>query len=149
MIWVLIANTNTGRFYTYNKNRSHLLLLKKINHPEIKLKSSESLTSDRPGHYHTSNTARGAYSPQTDPKEVEINNFAKELADHLDVSRKTNEFDQLIIIAPPYMNGLVFQELSKYVKEQVTNRIQKDVLQLSDRELVEFLKEHIQFANED
>ena len=147
MIWVVTADTNTCRIYSYEKNHSKLSLLKEVDHPELRQKSSDFLTSERPGHYHKGESARGAYSPDTDPKEVEIENFSREITAELDKGRKANSFDKLILIAAPHMHGLLNMHLNKHVKELVINNIQKDLQHLNGHDLVEFLKNHAQYAD--
>lgn len=125
MIWVITGNTNNCRIYNYNKNHSQLSLLKEITHPELRLKTSDTFTSDKPGHYQTNESARGAYSPHMDAKEIEIDRFSREIADELDVGRRTNSYEHLIIIMPPHINGLLFKHTNDHVKRLVINNIQR------------------------
>lgn len=147
MIWVATANANTCRIYNYDKNHSTLSLLKEITHPEMKLKTSDTLTTDRPGHYQTSESARAAYSPHMDAKEIEIDNFSREIVEELDKGRKTNSYEKLILIASPHMHGLLNHHLNNHVKERVINNIQKDLQHLNDRELLDFLETHAQYPD--
>lgn len=141
---VVNTNSNTCRIYYYDKNPAQLTLLKEISHPENKLKISD-ITTDRPGHYIAGQSARGAYSPPMDAKEVEIDNFSREIARELNKNRNKNDFDELIVIAAPHMNGLLFQHINKEVKNLVINKIEKDLLHLSDHELLDFLKIHTKY----
>lgn len=147
MIFVVNANTNSCQIYHYDKTHSQLTLVKEMSHPEIKLKASEFLTTDKPGRYQNSTSAGGAYSPRMDPKEVEIDRFSREIALELDKGRKANAYDKLIIITEPHMNGLIFQHLDKHVKDLVINNIQKDLQHMSEKELAEFLKKHAQYPD--
>lgn len=146
MILVVNTNTNDCRIYHYDKHPAQLTLIKQISHPDNKLKISE-LTSDRSGHYKATQ-ARGAYSPQTNAKEVEIINFSREIAQDLNHRRNSKEleFKRLILIAPPYMYGLISQQLNKHVMDLVTNRIQKDLMYMKEHELLDYLKENAQFT---
>lgn len=146
MIWVVSSDTNTCRIYQYNKP-FQLTLIKELKHPENKLKTSD-LISDRPGHYQTSGPTRGVYTQSTDPKDVMIDNFSREIAKELDHGRNDHAYKNLIIIASPHMNGLLFQHFNKHVKESVINRIHKDLLHLSEQELLDFLKTHAQYKDE-
>src|SRR3990167_2323534 len=137
MIWVINLNSNSCRIYQYQKSPAQVTLVKEINHPELKLKTGDTLTTDRPGHYHTSESARGAYSPHRDAKEIEIDNFAREVAKELDQKRHAHAYEQLIIIAAPHMHGLLFRHLHKQVKELVINNVEKDLLHLTDSEIVD------------
>jgi protein required for attachment to host cells len=148
MTWIVTANTNTCRIYSYDKNHSKISLLKEIQHPEMRLKTSDTLTSDRPGHYQTNGSARGAYSPHTEAKAVEIDNFSREIAEELDKGRKANSYEKLILISAPHMHGLINHHLNKHVKNLVINNIEKDFLHLNERELVEFLQTHMQYPDE-
>ncbi len=145
MIWVINTNSNACHIYEYHKKPEKLSLVKKINHPENKLKNSEFLTSDKPGRYQAANSAQGAFSPHTDPKDVVIDDFAREIARVLNQGRTSNLYEKLIIISAPHMNGLIHQHLDKHVESLVTHNIQKDYMHLTDNELLDFLRENTQF----
>ncbi len=146
MEWVIITNTNTCRIYNYDKKHVKLSLLTEISHPDLKLKTSDVITTERPGHYHKGESARGAYEPRMDPKEVEIDRFSHEIAALLDKGRNENAYEKLIIITAPHMNGLLFKHLNKHVKELVAKNIQKDLLNMNEREITDFIKTHTQFS---
>jgi protein required for attachment to host cells len=146
MILVVNTNTNDCKIYHYGKSPAQLTLIKEMNHPNNKLRSSE-LTSDKEGHYKAGPAARGAYSPQTEAKEVEIINFSREIAKDLNHMRSTNAFEKLILIAPPHMYGLLLQHLDKHVMDLVTNHIQKDLIHMKEHELLEFLKENAHYSD--
>jgi protein required for attachment to host cells len=145
MILVVNANTNDCKIYQYEKHPAQLVLIKEISHPECKLKSGD-LTADREGHYKANQSARGAYSPSTTAKEVEIINFSKEIAQDLNQRRNQNELENLILIATPHMYGLLLQHLNKHVISLVINHIQKDLLHMKDHELLDFLNKNTKFA---
>lgn len=146
MIWVINTNTNQCRIYDYHKKPAKLALVKEISHPENRMKKSEYLTSDKPGHYRTSSSAHGTYSQDTDPKDVAIDDFAREIARELNHGRTTNTFEKLILITPPHMEGLLHHHLDKHVKDLVIHNIQKDLIHLSDHELLEYLQKNAKFS---
>jgi protein required for attachment to host cells len=146
MILVVNANSSLCRFYDYQRHPAKLTLLKEIQHPENKLKNSE-LTSDKSGHYQSSHTSRGAYSPHRDAKEIHINNFSREVANMLDKDRNSRLFDKLILIAPSHLNGLLLQHLNKHVIALMTNNIQKDLFHLREDELITYLQNHAEFPD--
>jgi protein required for attachment to host cells len=137
--WVAVVNSNTCQIYSYSKKPEQLTLLKEIDHPESKLKNSE-LTSDKSGSYKARDAVRGNYSPHMDAKEIEINNFAREVAKTLGHERSLNSYDRLILIASARTTGLIFQHIDKHVKELITHNIQKDILHLANHELLDFIK---------
>jgi protein required for attachment to host cells len=144
--WVVNTDSNTCRIYQYSKNPTQLTLLKEISHPENKLRDID-LTSDKPGRYKASNSSHGAYSQRTDPKEIKIDDFSREIARELDNGRNTNAYKNLIIIAAPHMNGLLFQHFNKNVKNLVTHNLEKDFIHLADHELLEMLKTHTKYSD--
>ena len=147
LTWVLVTNSNTCRFYDYCKKSHQLKLLKEIKHPENMLRDID-LTSDKPGRYRGNDAAHGAFSQPSDPKEIKIDDFSREIAKALDHGRNTNAFADLIIISPPHMKGLLLQHLNKHVKEMITHNIEKEVIHLTDKELVAFLHTHTQYSDE-
>ena|SRR5579862_223702 len=147
MILVVTVNSNACRIFHYDKHPAQLTLINEMNHPASKLKNGD-LTSDRAGHYQVTSTAgRGSYSPHMDAKDVEIDNFSREIAKLLDKERSQKEYEKLILIAPAHMFGLLNQHLNKHVKELIINHIQKDLQHLKTHELLEFLKENTQFQD--
>lgn len=141
MYWIVVANTNCYRIYTYDHKNYLLAHLAEESDPDAKKRTSE-LVSDEQGHYQTSQPARGAYSPHTDPKENEILHFLKKLADVLEEGRTNNEFEKIIFIATPQVNGLLTKQLNKHLSNLFLNHIKKDVTQLNQNELNKFIKDH-------
>jgi protein required for attachment to host cells len=145
MIWIVNMNSNICRIYDYAKSPEKLNLLKEIQHPDSKLKKSD-LVSDKQGHYKTDGSVHGAYSQHSDPKEITIDDFSREIAKELNHGRTANAYNALVIITPPHMNGLLHQHLDKHVNDLVTHNIQKDISNCSDHELLEFLKINTRYS---
>lgn len=147
MTWIIVTDSSLCKFYEYQKKPSKITLLKEIEHPESRVKREDALTSDKPGQYKARDVAGGAYSPHMDPREVEIDKFAREIAKELDHGRTAQLYHQVIIIASPHMSGLLFQHLNKNVKELVINNIQKDLMHLREQELFDFIKDNTKYSD--
>ncbi len=145
--WVVNTDSNTCRIYQYKKGSDQLTLFKEIRHLENKLRDID-LTSDKPGHYKSSGTTHGAYSQPSDPKEIKIDAFSREIAEELDHGRNIQAYKNLIIIASPHMSGLLFQHINKHVHDLVTHKIEKDLIHLPDHELLVFLRAHTQYPDD-
>lgn len=141
MMWVVATNSNLCRIYEFD--RKSITLVKELKHPESRPKKSEYLTSDRPGHYKTDSAVHGAYQPHTDPKEIELEKFSRDISHELNQGRNKNAYEALVIISTPHMNGTLMKHLDKHVKELVKKEIHKDVMHLQDHELHDFLAAHI------
>lgn len=140
--WVVIANSNTCRIYNYTIHPKQLLIYKLIEHPENKMRDID-LTSDKPGRYKSSNAPHSSYDQPSDPKEIKIDTFAREVAKELDHGRTSNLYDNIILIASPSMQGLLFQHMDKHVKSLIINNIGKDIMSLKEKEILDFLHKHI------
>ncbi|MDX1901103.1 MAG: host attachment protein [Gammaproteobacteria bacterium] len=147
MLWVISTDSNTCRIYSYKKSPAELIMLKEILHPENKLRKQD-LVSDKPGHFKTKGPSHGAFIPSSDPKEVKIDTFSRQIAEELDKGRVNQSYKQFILIAPPHVNGLLNQHFNKHVKSLLYKAIQKDVLHLSQQELLTFLSEHAKFQDD-
>lgn len=140
--WVLILNSNDCRIYKLSTKPYQLTFLKEILHPESKLRDIE-LTSDKPGRFKAGDSAHGTFTQPSDPKEIQIDNFSRQVAKDLNKDRNIEAYNKLIVVAPPHMNGLLFQHLNKHVKKLVTHNIKNDILNFTESELAEFLHQHI------
>ena len=143
MLLIAVVNSNACRLYHYDKHKVQLTLIKEINHPENKLKCKD-LVSDKSGHYQASNS-RGSYSPHMEPKEIKIDDFSREVAKELDHERNTNSCNELILIAPAHISGLLQQHFNKHVSNMIVKNIQKDILHLSEHELHEFVRTNTKY----
>src|SRR5262249_23394085 len=103
--------------------------------------------ADERGRYHSRSTNRGAYVQETDPKEHNIDCFAREIAIILNQGRTQNAYEKLVLIAEPRMNGLLFKHLDEHVNHMIVNNIKKDVIFLKHHELLDFLYEHTQYPD--
>ncbi|WP_133137944.1 host attachment protein [Legionella rowbothamii] len=140
--WVVALNSNDCRIYELHTKPYQLTLHKEIIHPESKLRDIE-LTSDKPGRYRAGDMAHGAYTQPSDPKEIQIEAFSRHVAEELNKDRNIDAYNKLIVVAPPHMNGILFQHLNKHVKTLVTHNIKNDVLNLKEPELADFVHKHM------
>ena len=140
--WVVVADTNVCRIYNYYKKPERLILFKEINHPENRLKDTD-LTSDKQGRYGTGKSAHGVYAPHSDPKEVKIDDFSREISKELEQGRAVNAYEKLIIVSPPHMDGLLSQHIDKHVKALITHNIKNNVVHLNENDLLDFLHIHL------
>ena len=66
----------------------------------------------------------------------------------LEQGRSTNTYKKLIVISLPHEDGLLLQNMSAQLKELVTHNIQKNVLQLSHADLIDFLHKNTESNQE-
>ena len=140
--WVIVADASRARIFAADKNLSNLSELATFAHPESRLHEQE-LTSDLPGRsFDTQGEGRHAMGQKHDPKQHEAQQFAQQIAEHLDNSRKQNKYDRLVIISSPAMLGLLRDNLTNETKELVTDEINKDLTQHSIADIQQHLPTH-------
>ncbi|KTD23477.1 Protein required for attachment to host cells [Legionella lansingensis] len=142
MKWIVTANTNQCRIYDYEQKSHELKLIKEINSPKSKLKTSE-LVAGKPGRYKARGPIGGTYTQETLPEEVQINKFARAVASELDEARNHHDYDELVFIMAPEMDGLLLHHLNKNVKAMIKKNIQKNMMHLNQNELLDYLNEKL------
>jgi protein required for attachment to host cells len=140
--WILIANSSNARLYsTHNSYIGGLELINEFNHPSSRLKGID-LVSDRPGHYQSRGSGHGALIEHSQPKEVEAERFALELANALENGRIHNRYDKLTLIAPAHFQGLMNKHLNHHINEKLTKKILKDYTKSSLKQLETCIHAH-------
>jgi protein required for attachment to host cells len=145
MKWFIVANAKRCRIYNYSKDIKHFTLVDEFLHDNAKLKNSD-LVSDKPGHYRSMGGQRGAYAPHTEPKEIETDSFARTVANALNQARKANQYNSMMLIAPPPMLGLINTHLDVHTKNQITDQIPKDYDALNEDEILEMIKKELELS---
>jgi len=136
-ICILVASASEACFYSSENQRfNELSLVEKIEHPESRMKGSD-LISDRPGHYQTDHQARSAYE-KGDPKAIEAENFAIELANKLKDYFTHGNYESLMLVVLPHFYGVMKKHL--HLSNVDIIHIPKDYTKLS----LEALMDHLQ-----
>jgi protein required for attachment to host cells len=125
--WILVADGAFARVFLSEGPDEPLKLLQDLEHPQSRFKGQD-LYTDKP-----------RMEPYTLPKDQEAGIFARQVASMLDLSLSRNEYDQLVLVAPPPFLGPLRKELSKQVQARVVDEIAKDFVSLKQHELQERL----------
>mgnify|MGYP001563900113 CR=1 FL=1 len=141
MIWVISLNSSLGHIYSYEPKKHKLILLKSLENPSAKLKESD-LVSDRPGHYQTMHSAKGAYEAASSPHEVELDHFTKILADFLKKGLDNHQYKQLILCSEPHVGGILLINLDKQVEKKLLVNIKKNFVEENESVLLNYLKDN-------
>lgn len=136
--WVVIADSSKCRVYQYQQRSHKVHLIREVLHPENQLKDSDYM-SDRQGSFKGGGAGHGTFLANADPKKIKIEQFAQEIANSLDVDRKNNAFEHLILVSPPHMNGLLHQHFSKHILRKLDLSIDKSVINFPKLKLEKFL----------
>ncbi len=134
--WFIIADGGRARFVERDEQGAYRTISSFVS-TELKA-SSRDLATERPGRVHESaTTARHAIEPKTDPKEAAKEDFVRYVADQ--VQSEQENFDDLVLVAPPRVLGQLREMLAKSVADAVTWDLAKDLTKVPDHELSEHL----------
>lgn len=140
--WILVANAAESKLYTSENLRiGELELLREFTHLNSRKKITE-LMSDKPGHYKTDTGIRGSYS-KNDPKEVEAEHFAIQLAHELKTGWNQKQYEHLVIVTPAHFYGLMKKHLDDHLSNAV--HVSKDYTKYTPQKLAISLRGHLFF----
>jgi protein required for attachment to host cells len=105
-------------------------------------KKDHDLVSDRPGRsFESGSTGRHAYTPRTDPHELEKDRFAQAVAAKVNEDVAAGVFDEVVLVAPPHVLSELTDALDLPAKAIVLGSLAKDLVKTPDHELWPHLKE--------
>ncbi len=137
--WILVANASTDRLYANHGLRKGVQLIKELSHPASREKASN-LVSDRPGHNAGAGNGHGSLVPASDPRQIEVERFAQELARELDKGRTENSYLRAILVAAPAFMGILKTQLNAHVSKLISESVEKDYTKASEKELAGHLE---------
>jgi len=132
--WIVVANSSRARLFERRGASEGLVLVREFEHPESRAKGGD-LVSDRPGHTATDQGRRTALDPDTEPKRVAQEQFARELGHALEQGRVQNRYGGVVLVASAPFLGILRARLPEGVKTQLREAIDKDYTALAEREL--------------
>ena len=139
-IWIAVADGARARFYRSNAGGTRIEPALDFELVADKRPSRE-LVTDRPGRTKDRMAhGRHAMEPSTDPHVHEQKAFAQKVAELLDEHRASNDFDELVVVAPPKMLGYLREAMSAPLRKMIRREEPKDLTRLNPNELPERLR---------
>lgn len=142
LTWIVVADSSRARIFTADSPSSPLEEIEDLSHTEGRLHDRE-ITSDLPGRIKSANEIGHAYEQRTDPKQHEVDNFARYIAQHLEEARNKNRFEQLIIVAGPSFLGMLRNHLQEQTKKRVCFELDKEITALSAADIRQHLPKYL------
>ncbi len=138
-IWLLVADSAKARLFGVDRRERRLEALGEW-HDDVASGKAQDIDADRPGRtFDSAGPGRHAMEPSSSPKGVAKSRFVAMLADNLATKAKTNDFDELHMIAAPRTLGEFREFLDPAVKSRLVHEEAKDLTQLSKPELEKLL----------
>ena len=130
--WVLVCNASRGRLFR-DGGDGRLVELGRYDHPDARAHVRDLVTDDQGrkpvgGTVATrpAATGRPGVEPDTDPKWVEAEKFARELAAALERGLYDHAYDGVVLVAPPQFLGLLRDTVTGQVAKRLEASIGKD-----------------------
>jgi protein required for attachment to host cells len=137
--WILIANASEARLFKTEKHPKDMELIDEFHHPESRQKVVNLVTGGIGSYRKASSTPKSSFEEPTNPKQVEVENFAHELAAKLNEGRNKNLYKNLVLIAPSQFRGLLNKYCNEHVKSLILVALNKDYTKLKKDELSQCL----------
>ena len=136
--WIVVANSSKAKLFRLVKFPK-IEEMAALDHPEARMHNQD-LEGRKPGrNFQSGGTSRHAYQPETEPKEVEIEKFAKILSDYICSAHYKGEFARLYIMASPNFLGLLRQRINSSTQKSIVAEVAKDLTDCTTSEIEEQL----------
>ncbi len=140
--WIVISDASRARIFATDDRAVPFHLIDSFEHPQSRSRVRD-LMADANGRKpmgapllgHAGGSARPGVAPDTDPKWVEAQKFARELAARLEAGLHQRAYDHLVVAAPPQFLGLLRHTLSEQVKAHLELSLDKDLTHHPLREI--------------
>jgi protein required for attachment to host cells len=140
--WILIADGMHARVLSQRAPGGTLTVLPdyELSAPTVK-GFSRDLKSDRPGRaFDTGSGQRHAMEPRNDPHDQEKLAFARRVAALLNKAADRNEFQRLVLVAPPRTLGELRSRLDVRTRALISRELARDLVHAPAGELSEQLE---------
>ena len=136
--WYIIADGGRARFVERDETGAYRTVLSFV--AADMHKRSRDLGLDRPARVKESaNAARHAVEPRRDLHEAAKEDFIALVAEDIEAGHGRDQFDRLVLIAPPRVLTELKQKLSKPIAKMVVSDLQKDLTKVPDHDLAKHI----------
>ena len=143
LTWLVVADNSKARIFKVDSRMGPIEEIESIVHTEARL-HEQKMTSDLPGRGNGKGGAGGhAYQDEVSPKEQENINFAKKIANELDIARKNNKFKQFVLVAAPGFLGNLRNQFSAQTQKLTCFELAKNLSHLNAQEIRQHLPERL------
>jgi len=124
---VLVADGRKSLFLRNEGDGEFLNLVVEDQHAQAGLEDRE-MKTDAPGRAMSQVGGRQSTMEEPDYHQIEEDRFAKETAELLAKRAQANEFDRLVVVAPPRALGELRQHYSKALEGRIVAEVDKDLV---------------------
>lgn len=136
---VVVAEQSRARLFIRDRAKKIFRELEDMTNPEGRLHEQEFMSDKQGRSYDSMGNNRHAMEQKTGPARQAAIRFAKDICRQLESLR--NDYEKLILVAPPMFLGLLRDNLPDPLAKQVVREISKELVQKSPEEIEKYLKE--------
>ena len=137
--WILIADAARARVFSEADGEETLSLVHELDHPKGRT-HVVNLVDDEPGRLQKGKGGtRSAMDPRTSRHVIEVERFARELAEVLRKGCDARQYDALAIVAPPRFMGMLRAALAAEVQSRLCATAAQESTHASITELPQLL----------
>ena len=126
--WIVVADSSRARFFSMESRSEPLVELDDLLHAEGRLRDQDALSDKQGGLTGGHGEGGHPFAAPTDPKQHELEVFAKQIAGKLEHGRVNHRYHKLILAAPPALLGVLRKVLNTQVMEMVCNSLDKNLV---------------------
>jgi protein required for attachment to host cells len=138
--WVVVADNTVAKFFVLGQIKGELVFLKEIENPEGRSKAGET-GYDKPGQFDDPMHGHSESFEHTDPKAVELDQFAHKIAKTIESGRVNHSFTRLVLIMGPHFHGVLAKALNPHDIDLVHKIIHKEYTHMPASELYQHVIE--------
>ena len=125
--WIIVAHRTEAKIFSYdNTKNSDVEFVTKLENPRGRLKAQD-INADKPGVFSGAPSHASGLEKQESPTERIAQEFAKKIADYLELSRQKQSFAELVLVADPHFLGRLRGVLTKSLAACVVRTVSKDL----------------------
>ena len=125
--WIVVSDASRARIFAVGDDERAWSLVRELEHPESRVKETDLVDGERGRTRQSAGAgARSSMEPTTSPKRVEHNVFAQDLAELLEHGYDTQQYRDLVLVAPPQFLGILRGAIGAKLEKHVVAALDKD-----------------------
>ncbi len=135
--WVVVAESSRARIFEANSRVKPMRELEGLANPRARAKVLD-INADNAGKVFD-RKGQGIHhmESEVDPKTHEADQFAKEIAEHIEKARATNQFEELVLVGEPKFIGLLRKHLHAPTLKTLVRTVSKNLIRADEETIRE------------
>jgi len=133
-IRVVVADQSQARFFDVAGTSKVMRSVGTLGDPEAR-KQEQDLVSDRPGSNVGSGGGHYGLAEKTSHKTMEVESFARLIAEKLEVDSRAGEFDEVALVAGPRFLGMLRNALPPALRKLIKHEVHHDLVHRPESEI--------------